>query len=27
MREILYGRTGAPRIVGKKDAAGRLLIP
>ncbi|HYO02539.1 MAG TPA: indolepyruvate ferredoxin oxidoreductase family protein [Mycobacterium sp.] len=27
MREILYGRTGAPRIIGKKDAAGRLLIP
>ena len=27
VREILYGRTGAPRIVGKKDAAGRLLIP
>ncbi|MCW2520504.1 MAG: indolepyruvate ferredoxin oxidreductase, alpha/beta subunit, partial [Mycobacterium sp.] len=27
VREILYGRTGAPRIVGKKDADGRLLIP
>jgi indolepyruvate ferredoxin oxidoreductase len=27
VREILYGRTGAPRIVGKKDATGRLLIP
>jgi indolepyruvate ferredoxin oxidoreductase len=27
VREILYGRTGAPRIVGKKDSAGRLLIP
>jgi indolepyruvate ferredoxin oxidoreductase len=27
MREILYGTTGAPRIIGKKDAAGRLLIP
>jgi indolepyruvate ferredoxin oxidoreductase len=27
VREILYGRTGAPRILGKKDAAGRLLIP
>ena len=27
MREILYGTTGAPRIVGKKDSAGRLLIP
>ena len=27
MREILYGRAGAPRIIGKKDAAGRLLIP
>jgi indolepyruvate ferredoxin oxidoreductase len=27
VREILYGRTGAPRIAGKKDADGRLLIP
>lgn len=27
MREILYGTAGAPRIIGKKDAAGRLLIP
>ncbi|MCU1699782.1 MAG: pyruvate ferredoxin/flavodoxin oxidoreductase [Mycobacterium sp.] len=27
VREILYGRTDAPRIIGKKDAAGRLLIP
>ncbi len=27
VREILYGRTCAPRIIGKKDAAGRLLIP
>jgi indolepyruvate ferredoxin oxidoreductase len=27
LREILYGRTGAPQIVGKKDAEGRLLIP
>ncbi|MEE9243853.1 MAG: indolepyruvate ferredoxin oxidoreductase family protein, partial [Mycobacterium sp.] len=27
MREILYGRAAAPRIIGKKDAAGRLLIP
>ena len=27
MREILYGRAGAPRIIGKKDATGRLLIP
>ncbi|MGK2880863.1 MAG: indolepyruvate ferredoxin oxidoreductase family protein [Mycobacterium sp.] len=27
IREILYGRTGAPRIIGKKDAAGRVLIP
>lgn len=27
IREILYGRAGAPRIIGKKDAAGRLLIP
>ncbi|MFB1296548.1 indolepyruvate ferredoxin oxidoreductase family protein [Mycobacterium sp. pW049] len=27
MREILYGRPGAPAIVGKKDAQGRLLIP
>ncbi|MDT5326475.1 MAG: indolepyruvate ferredoxin oxidoreductase [Mycobacterium sp.] len=27
VREILYGRTGAPRIVGKKDATGKLLVP
>jgi indolepyruvate ferredoxin oxidoreductase len=27
VREILYGRAGAPRIIGKKDATGRLLIP
>ncbi|KAA0102177.1 indolepyruvate ferredoxin oxidoreductase family protein [Mycolicibacterium sp. P1-18] len=27
VREILYGTTDAPRILGKKDAAGRLLIP
>jgi indolepyruvate ferredoxin oxidoreductase len=27
MREILYGRTAAPRIIGKTDAAGRLLVP
>ena len=27
MREILYGTADAPRILGKKDAAGRLLIP
>ncbi|GJF16621.1 indolepyruvate ferredoxin oxidoreductase [Mycolicibacterium cyprinidarum] len=27
MRDILYGRTGTPRIIGKKDDAGRLLIP
>ena len=27
VREILYGRAGAPRIIGKKDAMGRLLIP
>ena len=27
VREILYGTTGAPRILGKKDAVGRLLIP
>ncbi|WP_029113707.1 indolepyruvate ferredoxin oxidoreductase family protein [Mycobacterium sp. URHB0044] len=27
MREILYGRTDAPRIIGKKDATGRPLIP
>lgn len=27
VREILYGTSGAPRILGKKDAAGRLLIP
>ncbi|GAB7066779.1 indolepyruvate ferredoxin oxidoreductase family protein [Mycobacterium hodleri] len=27
VREILYGTSDAPRIIGKKDAAGRLLIP
>ena len=27
VREILYGRAGAPRILGKKDAEGRPLIP
>ena len=27
VREILYGTADAPRILGKKDAAGRLLIP
>ncbi|MCV7151350.1 indolepyruvate ferredoxin oxidoreductase family protein [Mycolicibacterium pyrenivorans] len=27
IREILYGRAGAPRIAGKKDGAGRPLIP
>jgi indolepyruvate ferredoxin oxidoreductase len=27
VREILYGRTGAPRILGKKDSTGRRLIP
>jgi indolepyruvate ferredoxin oxidoreductase len=27
IREILYGTTDAPRIIGKKDVAGRLLIP
>ena len=27
VREILYGTAGAPRILGKKDAGGRLLIP
>ena len=27
VRDILYGRAGAPRIVGKRDATGRLLIP
>ncbi|MCH9668968.1 MAG: indolepyruvate ferredoxin oxidoreductase family protein [Actinomycetia bacterium] len=27
MRDILYGRAGAPRIIGKKDAGGRALIP
>ncbi|KAA0087121.1 indolepyruvate ferredoxin oxidoreductase family protein [Mycolicibacterium sp. P9-64] len=27
VREILYGTTDAPRIIGKRDAAGRLLIP
>jgi indolepyruvate ferredoxin oxidoreductase len=27
MREILYGRPGAPRILGKKDAEGLPLIP
>jgi indolepyruvate ferredoxin oxidoreductase len=27
VREILYGRAGAPRIIGKRDRAGRPLIP
>jgi indolepyruvate ferredoxin oxidoreductase len=27
VREILYGAAGAPRIMGKRDANGRLLIP
>lgn len=27
VREILYGATGAPRIIGKKDTTGRPLIP
>jgi indolepyruvate ferredoxin oxidoreductase len=27
VREILYGTTGAPRILGKKDSTGRMLIP
>lgn len=27
VREILYGATGAPRIIGKKDSTGRPLIP
>jgi indolepyruvate ferredoxin oxidoreductase len=27
VREILYGRTSSPRIIGKRDAGGRLLIP
>lgn len=27
IREILYGTTDAPRIIGKKDSVGRLLIP
>ncbi len=27
IREILYGRAGAPQIIGKKDVGGRLLIP
>ena len=27
MRDILYGRADAPRILGKKDATGQLLIP
>ena len=27
VREILYGRPGGPRVLGKKDSAGRGLIP
>jgi len=27
VREILYGRTSSPRIIGKRDAGERLLIP
>ncbi|MGH1565136.1 indolepyruvate ferredoxin oxidoreductase family protein [Mumia sp. DW29H23] len=27
VREVLYGTPGAPRVIGKKDAAGRLLVP
>ncbi|MGD9618475.1 MAG: indolepyruvate ferredoxin oxidoreductase family protein [Mycolicibacterium sp.] len=27
MRDILYGRSGAPRIIGKNDAQGRPLVP
>ncbi len=27
VREILYGRPGAPRVLGKKDADGRPLVP
>ncbi|WP_167003995.1 indolepyruvate ferredoxin oxidoreductase family protein [Mumia sp. ZJ430] len=27
VREILYGRPGAPRVLGKKDAAGLSLVP
>lgn len=27
IREILYDSAGSPRIIGKKDASGRLLIP
>ncbi len=27
VRDILYGRSGAPRVVGKHDANGRALVP
>ena len=27
VRNILYGRAGAPRVVGKTDESGRLLVP
>lgn len=27
VREILYGATGAPRIIGKRDSTGRPLVP